>query len=148
MALSESQLQRVRRMFQDEWDSEDELWQFFETVTDAEELHLYADGFNWDTGADEMPRVIRHPLCDRGTALLIYWRGRPGWYARYADRSDAPNPDQAEQFDLLREIEQKIISGHYRTCRFPYDPKSDRGHDMTKANSKAKRLIPPEMFAC
>ena len=50
MALSESQLQRVRRMFQDEWESEDELWQFFETITDAEELHLYADGFNWDTG--------------------------------------------------------------------------------------------------
>jgi hypothetical protein len=135
-------------MFQDEWESEDELWQFFETVTDSEELHLYADGFNWDTGVEEMRRVIEHPLCDRGTALLIYWRGAPGWYARYTDRSETRNPDQADHYDLLREIEQKIIGGHFHTLRFPYDPKSDRGHDMTTQYGSAgqKRPIPPEMF--
>jgi hypothetical protein len=135
-------------MFQDEWECEDELWQFFETVTDAEELHLYADGFNWDTGVEELRRVIRHPLCDRGTAILIYWRGAPGWYARYADRSETRNPDQADHFDLLREIEQKIIGGHFRTRRFHYDPKSDRGHDMTTRYGSAvqNRQIPPEMF--
>src|SRR5882724_11497538 len=71
MSLSESQLNRVQRMTRDEWESEDELWQFFETVTDTEELHLYADGFNWDTGVEELRRVIRHPLCDRGTAFLF-----------------------------------------------------------------------------
>jgi hypothetical protein len=137
-------------MFQDEWESEDELWQFFETVTDSEELHLYADGFNWDTGVEELRRVIRHPLCDRGTAFLIYWRGAPGWYAQYTDRTETRNPDQADHFDLLREIEQKIISGHFRTHRFHYDPKSDRGRDQTTrySNKEQKRPIPPEMFAC
>lgn len=150
MALSESQIQRVRRMSQDEWESEDELWQFFETVTDAEELHLYADGFNWDCGVEELRRVIRHPLCDRGTAFLIYWRGAPGWYARYGDRSETRNPDQADHFDLLREIEQKVLSGHFRLKRFHYDPKNDRGHDMTAryGNTERKRQIPAEMFAC
>jgi len=148
MPLSDSQLQRVQRMFRDEWESEDELLQFFETVTDPEELHLYADGFNWDTGVEEMRRVIRHPLCDRGTALLIYWRGAPGYYARYADRSETPNPDRADHYDLLREIEQKIIAGHFRMHHFHYDPKSDRGHDMTMkyGNAVQKRPIPPEMF--
>ena len=148
MALSESQLQRVRRMSQDEWESEDEFRQFFETITDAEELHLFADDFNWDTGVEELRRVIRHPLCDRGTAFLIYWRGSPGWYARYSDRSQTDNPDDAIHYDLLLEIEQKIIGGRFHSYRFRYDPKNDRGHDMTEVHSKAKRPIPPEMFAC
>ena len=95
-----------------------------------------------------MRRVIRHPLCDRGTALLIYWRGAPGFYARCADRSETRNPDQADHFDLLREIEQRVIAGHFHTHRFSYDPKNDRDRDLTTQydRSKQKRIIPPEMF--
>ena len=135
-------------MFRDEWESEDELWQFFDTVSDAEELHLFADGFNWDTGVGEVRRVIRHPLCDKATALLIYWRGAPGYYARYLNPAEITNPDYVDHFDLLREIEQKVIAGHYHTHRFRYDPKSDKGHDMTTQYSsyKQKRSIPVEMY--
>ena len=136
-------------MVRDEWESESELFQFFDTVTDAEELHLYADGFNWDTGAGELRRVIRHPLCDRATALLIYWRGSPGYMARFADRFETRNPDQADQFDLLQEIEQKVIANQFASRRFHYDPKNDRGMDMTTRHGDAprKRVIPQEMFA-
>jgi hypothetical protein len=136
-------------MFRDEWDSEDELWHFFETVTDPEELHLFADGFNWDTGVEAVKRVIRHPLCDRGTALLIYWRGAPGYYARYSDHSEITERDYVAHFDLLREIEQKILAGHFRKHQFHYDPKSDHGHNMTTqySSDRQKRQIPPEMFA-
>jgi len=136
-------------MVRDEWESESELFQFFDTVTDAEELHLYADGFNWDTGAGELRRVIRHPLCDRATALLIYWRGSPGYMARFADRSETRNPDQADQFDLLQEIEQKVIANQFASRRFHYDPKNDRGKDMTAQHIDAprKRAIPRDMFA-
>jgi hypothetical protein len=63
-------------------ESPDQLWQLFETVTEAEELHMYADGFNWDTGVEEMPRVIRNLFCDRGTAFLIYCRVATGFMAR------------------------------------------------------------------
>jgi len=148
MALSESQFQRVRRMCQDEWESEEELWQFFKTITDAKELHLFADGFNWYTGVEEWRRVIRHSLCDRGTALLIHWRGAPGWYGSYADRSETRNPDQANHFNLLREIEQKIVGGYFRTHLFPLQPQDDRGHDMTTLYGSVgqKRQVPPEMF--
>jgi len=135
-------------MARDEWESSDELWQFFETVTDAEELHLYADGFNWDTGVEEMRRVIRNPLCDRGTAFLIYWRGAPGFMARYANRSETRSPERADQYDLLREIEQKMMAGHFRTHRFHYDPKNDRGTDLTQRYSQIPKMqtIPMEMY--
>jgi len=136
-------------MLRDEWESEDELFQFFDTVTEAEELHLYADGFNWDGGVDSLRRVVRHRLCDRGTALLIYWRGSPGYMARFADRSETRNPDQANHFDLLREIEQKVMAGHFHSHRFPYDPRNDSGKDMTARHSDTprKRAIPQQMFA-
>jgi hypothetical protein len=136
-------------MARDEWESKEELSRFFESISDAEELHLYADGFNWDTGVEQMRRVIQHPLCDRGTALLIYWRGAPGYYARFGDRAETRNPDQADHYDLLQEIEQKVTSGEFPTRRFIYDPKSDRGRDMTAEHNKGpqKRLIPAEMFA-
>src|SRR6185369_17646906 len=109
---------------------EDELFQFFDAVTDAQELHLYADGFNWDAGVGALRRVVRHRLCDRGTALLIYWRGSPGYMARFADRSETRNPDQADHFDLLREMEQKVQADQFASRRFTYDPRNDRGKDM------------------
>jgi len=135
-------------MARDEWESSEELWQFFETITDAEELHLYADGFNWDTGVEELRRVIRHPLCDRGTAFLIYWRGAPGFMARYADRSETRSPEQANHYDLLREIEQKMMDGQFKTHHFRYDLKNDRGIDLTQRYSQIprKQAIPREMY--
>ena len=149
MALSEAQMRRVERMCRDEWESEDELWKFFDLSTDPEELHLYANGFHWDGGIETLRRVIRHPLCDRGTALLIYWRAGPRWFAQYKDRSEAYNPDVGDQFDFLLEIEQKVRAGEFKTYRYPYDPKNDKGHDMTRRHSRVKvvREIPMEMFA-
>ncbi len=148
MPLTESQLQRVQRMLRDECESEAELHQFLDTATDPEELHLYADGFNWDAGVGPLRRVIRHPLCDRGTALLIYWRGSPGYMARFADRSETRHPDQADHFDLLREIEQKMMAGHFPSQRFSYNPTNDRGTNLTArhAGGPQKRPIPQEMF--
>ena len=149
MPLTEPQLQRVKRMVRDEWESEDELFRFFDTVTDPEELHLYADGFNWSGGVETLRHVVQHRLCDRGTALLIYWRGSPGYMAQFADRSETRNPDQADHFDLLQEIEQKVIANQFASRRFHYDPKNDRGKDTTARHSDTpkKRATPQEMFA-
>jgi len=112
-------------------------------------LHLYADGFNWDTGVEELRRVTRHPLCDRGTALLIYWRGGPGWYAQYSDRAEIRSADEADGYDLSQEIDRLIIQGRFATYRFHYDPTNDRGTDLTRGPSDVPqvRQIPREMFA-
>jgi hypothetical protein len=149
MALSEAQLSRVQRMIRDEWESESELNQFIEAVTEPEELHLYAAGFNWDCGCEELHLVIRHPLCDRGTALLIYWRAGPRWFAQYNNRSEAYNADVAQTFDFLKEIEQKVIAGAFKTHLFPFDPTNDNGRDLTQHHSKIQTIrdIPIQMFA-
>jgi hypothetical protein len=140
MALSKAQRKRVQALIDDEWVDEDDdqeateaaFAKLFNAITDPEELHLFADGFNWDGGCDEMGKVIAHPLCDLGTALLIYWRGAPGWYLQYNDRSEVKEYE-LETFDLLQEIERKVLAGDFRTRSQPFDPRNDLGTDLTKA---------------
>src|SRR5262245_5361282 len=77
---------------------------FFATAEDSEELHIFADNFNWDCESGELKQLIQHPLCDLGTALLIYWRGQPGYYLRYATKQEA-EPYERKAYSLLRDIE-------------------------------------------
>jgi hypothetical protein len=146
MPLTDEQQQRIQRLVNDEWETEDEFAHFFSSVTDTEELQQFADGFNWDCGFDELRAVIEHPLCDQGTALLIYWRGQPGYFLRYRTIDETP-AHARDQFAFLQEIEQRVRSGQYLENRFPYDPRNDRGHDVTPRPSELRhsRQIPPEM---
>jgi hypothetical protein len=136
-------------MYRDEWQNQDELWAFFDSVTDPEELHIYADHFNWDGGVGQLRRVIHHPLCDGGTALLIYWRGGPGTKAMFDEHPDRHLMTlTADKFDLLLEIEQMVIGGHWKVQRFAYDPRNDRGRDLLRLIERLpkKRMPPSEMY--
>jgi hypothetical protein len=163
MALSEEQRKRVEDLINDEWVDEDDdveateaaFAKLFDAITDPEELHLYADDFNWDCGCDEMGKVIAHPLCDLGTALLIYWRGRPRWYLQYNNRSEVKEYE-LETFDLLQEIERKVLAGDFHTRTQPFDPRNDMSNDCTveyedilepiRRGKVLTRTIPPIMM--
>jgi hypothetical protein len=122
--------------------------EFFASVTDPEELHLFASLYNWDGGLDDLHRIVRHPLCDLGTALLVYWRGQPGFYLQYPDRTVVPDHAH-EVYDLLREIEQRVAAGEYRTARQPFDPAADEGQDRRPTPARVKRYghdLPPIMY--
>ncbi|MBK7401111.1 MAG: DUF4274 domain-containing protein, partial [Myxococcales bacterium] len=57
-------------------------------------MHSSSTGFvqeyNWDDGAKKLFEVIRHPQCDRATALLVYWQSQPDEFAAYPMPADAP----------------------------------------------------------
>jgi hypothetical protein len=146
MGISTIQMSRIRRLVTDEWETEDEFPQFFESVTDPEELHLFA---NWNGNGlvEEMRRVVEHPLCDLGTALLIYWRGKPGYYLQFADRTDVPSCN-LNAYDLLRDIEDLVARKRFKTSRFNFDPRNDHGHDLTPHSHQLTdgRHIPDWMF--
>jgi hypothetical protein len=163
MALTEEQRKRVEALINDEYFDEDDdeetmlaaFAKLMDAITDPEELHLYAEDFNWDCGCSDMAKVIDHPLCDLGTALLIYWRGAPRWYLQYNDRSEVKEYER-NTFDLLQEIERKVIAGDFQTRSQPFDPRNDHGNDCTVAyedileNSRKSgkiltRTIPPVM---
>ena len=147
MPLTDRQIERITRLIEDQWESEDEFASFFDSISDPEELHLFADGWNWDAGVEELDRVIEHPLCDRGTALLIYWRAKPGYYLKYPDRAAVPHLDLAV-YDLLRKIEALTVEKKFAGYQFPFDPRNDRGIDWTPKPHHLKhgRMIPSYMW--
>jgi len=148
MALSKEQRKRVMRLAEDRWESEKEFDQFFNSIADPEELHLFAKEFNWDGGIAELRKVIRHPLCDLGTALLIYWRGSPGYYLQYANQKEAETWERPA-YGLLREIERRVKKEAYKSAHFRYNPRKDGGSDMTPTRSEIKRYgrdLPAEMY--
>lgn len=122
--------------------------EFLASVTDPAELHLFAQRFNWDGDVDDLRRVVRHPLCDLGTALLIYWRGQPGFYLEYADRNAVP-AFAREVYDLLREIEGMVAAGRFKAATQPFDPANDEGTDLRPNRSVVKqhgRDVPAAMY--
>ena len=140
MALNEEQRKRVEALIYDEYFDEDDdeetmlaaFANLMNAITDPEELHLYADGFNWDCGCSDMAKVIAHPLCDLGTALLIYWRGSPRWYLQYNDRSEVKE-HELDTFDFLMETEKRVQSNSFRTRGQQFNPRNDQGRDCTIA---------------
>src|SRR5712691_6236599 len=46
-----------------------------------DEWHQVAWNWNWDSGVEALQWIIRQPMCDRGTALLVYWMGGPRYLA-------------------------------------------------------------------
>jgi hypothetical protein len=146
MALSESQKERVQALIEDEyvvWKDEDEenpeaddeatranYEALLAQIESPEELHAYAREFNWDAGCKEMRDVIRHPLCDLGTALLIYWYAGPGYYLKYADRSEVQDYEN-DSLALIEEIEQRVKDQQFKTATQPFDPRDHEGTDWT-----------------
>ena len=122
--------------------------EFFASVTDPEELHLFAGAYNWDGGVEDLLNVVRHPLCDRGTALLVYWRGQPGFDLEYADRDAVPEYRQ-EVWDLSREIEGRVAAGQYLTATQAFDPANDGGSDSRPKPRRVTRYgrdLPATMY--
>jgi uncharacterized protein DUF4274 len=146
MALTARQAERVRYLVEDEWGSDERIGEeaqmarfsrVLAEVETAEELHEFADKMNWDGGgAGRLMRVLAHPLCDRGTALLIYWRANPIFYLKYGTRERVQAelwPAALEDWDMLRHMESRLATpGSFATAKIPFDPANDHGRDLTK----------------
>jgi hypothetical protein len=148
MDLTPEQSERVRYLAEDEWGrgSEDEAaqWAEFDRVLaqmSAAELHAFVDQMNWDGGgADRLNRVLAHPLCDRGTALMIYWLARPTFYLAYQTRDRVRDEVgwALEEFDMLREIERRFADGTFASADIAFNPADDRGLDHTRKHPRIR----------
>lgn len=109
----------------------------------AATLHAAADEHNWDDGTAKLRKILANPLCDRGTALLIYWRGAPAFYLSFATPEAAPTHAR-DVARLLFELERRLMNDGFATNAIGFDPKNDRGTDHTKLKKPedAVREIP------
>lgn len=99
------------------------------SLESAEELHYCAWNYNWDDGLAMLWQIIAHPLCDWGTALLIYWRADPGWLHDPRPSRTAALLEETGVHALLREIEAKLLRGHF-TPTIAFDPTNDAGQNL------------------
>lgn len=116
----------------------------FDTIDKPEELYLLAHFHNWDDGTQLLEWIIDSPLCDEGTAKLVFWRAQPDYYQEF-DSEEEAGWDK-DVYSLLRNILKKIEENQFKTAYLHYDPKKDEGapNDLSD-NPNAKWKIPPFM---
>lgn len=109
-----------------------------------EEIHFFVKYFNKDGQADILELIINNPMCDAGTALYIYYSFEPAYfYEEYASENDIKREYEQDIYRIIKNIENKFISGFYKNCTISYDP-SYHFNDIDI--KKLKQPIPAEMM--
>ena len=168
MPVSERRLAQIRELSNAEWVDrldtsgfDDADWERFDaemkTQTrafcrdnpDPEELHAFADTWNWDDGTWALEEILGNPACEAATALLIYWRAAPEWYLQYSDR-DAAASWEREDFDFLIRLEARYLAAEFRVGSLsfdPADPLDNRVGVYDDLREKFVRALPRVMYA-
>jgi len=127
--------------FRGEGDEKADRREFDKQKTPAE-LHYLASIFNWDDDKDVLEWIVNNPLCDKGTAFLIFWRSQPDFYTRFENEDEAEY--DRETFRLVRNVVLNFQNGFYKSARIKFNPNSDE-FDVSYVDPKAKCVIPDEM---
>jgi hypothetical protein len=104
---------------------------FLRLATDPEELHVFVEHWNYDSGGAELIAVMEHPACDLATALMAFWRSGPLWHLKHEHREDVPSWE-LESFDFAKAVEALILAKSDWRTGIAYDPSSDAGIDWTQ----------------
>ena len=88
---------------------------YYRELQSSDELHAFADNYNWDDGEDALNWIVQNPECDLGTALQIYWEIDPEhYYSQFSSRLEIPDKDwQAPGYDLLKAVEHNLEANFY-----------------------------------
>ena len=127
---------------------------FCRDTADPEELHVFANTWNWDKGTWALEEILRNPACEGATALMLYWRARPEYYLQFADRTaleaDPAQAGNLEGFDFLTQLETRYLAGAFpvRAITFdPADPDDNLVGVYDDLRDKFVRQLPPVMYA-
>lgn len=141
MALSSKQRSRVDLLREGVWGkpSKSASIQAFKRalrdVESPEELHQFVTTCNWDDGMEALELVLKHPQCDQGTALLMYWLGEPWCFA------EPPKPKGVNRpvYDLLMLIEDLYLAGKFKNQTIKVDPQNIDGFNYLKIQADWQR---------
>ena len=73
---------------------------------------------------DALEAVLEHPLCDRGTALMIYWLGEPTYFADFASDEDVPEVNRSLK-EFLNRVQNQLMSEQFKSNTICFDPMVD-----------------------
>ncbi|KIO77832.1 hypothetical protein TH53_06735 [Pedobacter lusitanus] len=84
----------------------------------AEEWHQFVQNYNYDDGNAPFEWLIRQKICDKGTALCLYWHLQPDFYCHEKNKTDIIDQD----YLLIQEIEKNFSDNFYESEQFSFDP--------------------------
>ena len=109
------------------------IW-WLEQQQDPAQLHRVALNWNWDRDTRPLRYIVDQPICDKGTALSIFFMAEPDLYAvhnpsgpyhdpnyRKPIHEPLPDPDGegiVEPIWLIRRIAENWAAGLYETYRY------------------------------
>jgi len=94
----------------------------FETLNSTE-LHFLAEIYNWDDGTEILNWIIESKKCDKGTALMIFWKSTPDYY--FEQNENEIEEYEKETFELLKKIVQNFRVNNFKKSSLKYNPNED-----------------------
>ena len=91
----------------------------FKTLNAYEQFYL-AETYNWDDGTEVLKWIIESPICDKGTASLIFWSAEPDFYFDYTEKTIVDY--EKGTFDLLQKIIKKFRNSEFNRSKIKFDP--------------------------
>ena len=113
----------------------------------ARQLHQYAEWYNWDGPEAPMRRIIRHPECDLGTAIMIFWLCAPHFYYEHTSAGEPLCDEEKGVLSLINEIVSKVRRGHFKRAQISFNPRRFRGYDMVYDEGDPNAIGIPD-FMC
>jgi hypothetical protein len=111
------------------------------------ELFQKAVNHNWDEGFAKLNAILKNPLCDRATALAIYWMGQPGYFLQY-EKANEVSVSNRKHYNFIKKLEKRILEGEFLENQLPLDPSSLAGFNRREeaaAYESDTNMIPEEL---
>ncbi len=107
----------------------------------ATELHQFVQNWNYDDGIEPFEWIVKQKYLDKGTALCLYWMLQPDYFCRFETEDEIKEDINYETYQIVKEIEQRYVSGFYTNENFSFDPKEEFLNEYSNA-----KCIPSEML--
>ncbi len=82
-----------------------------------------AQVYHWNDGMSLPMAIIKHPMCDLGTALYMFWTGECLSYYLGESTRNEYNNDRADYCELLAE---KLLNQSFKLGPISFDPGINR----------------------
>lgn len=96
--------------------------EFLKSVDKPLELHCFTCNYNALRGMKPLIHLVKHPLCDAGTALRLFWINDPVYYSQYATISECPYDEERDAMKLLNVIKRRFKSNDFKSRKIYFDP--------------------------
>jgi len=145
--LSKTQKERLRYIHSYGWliegnynKTEESLQRVLKAVETIEELWYLSTIIQWSVEEGDLAYFYKHPLCDRGLAMTMYWCFSPN--ELYLSQQEGKLSSYEQPYlDLVKEIESLLTSDFYKRELIAFD----LFNSSFKIKNKGLELIPDEL---